>query len=259
MRGAPLLPSNRGGTCFMKLQLLRFLCLSCFCCAPTVEAATYAMTAVNDVVSPTGRGLANTTFYGWETFNDVGFRNIPINDSTPDIGSNPGGANFQTTNGQDHVLNSGNLYFMAGTLAEQLTAVTNGVLSTGFTTIIVQGVTASGFGGFPDSITLALNGMAPTQYVQGVNAAGSGQFWALWEVAGNDASYNVSLAGVPNQAHYSLDRVTVDSFWSNSGYQGDYMAIPEPSRSMLCLLAAVGACLRRSRRGGSALSVMQAA
>jgi hypothetical protein len=215
----------------------------------SVSAATFLLGNVSDVVAPTGRGGANTTYYGWETFNDVGFRNVPINDSTPDIGINPGGANFQTTNGQDHVLNSGNLYFFAGTLAEKLTAVTNGTVGTGFTTVIVQGVTASGFGGFPDAVTLAMNGVAPTQFVQGVNGASSGQFWAVWDWAGNLTNYDVTIAGVPNQAHYSFDRVTVDTFWSTSGFQGDFLAVPEPSRGVLLMLAGLVVCLRRVRSG----------
>jgi hypothetical protein len=198
-------------------------------------------------VAPIGRGGANTTFYGWETFNDPGFRNIPINDSTPDIGTHVAGANFQTTNGQDHVLNSGNLYFASGTLAEKVTAVTNGTVGSGFTTIILQAAGAGGFGGFPAAITLAINGQAPTQWVQDVNSTTSGQFWAVWDLIGNAASYDISIAGVPGQAHYSFDRVTVDTFWSSSGFQGDIMLAPEPSRALLCLIGAVGLCLRRRR------------
>lgn len=198
----------------------------------TTPPAANVMSDVSGLVTPSTRGNVKTTSFGWETFNDVNNRTAPvvINDSTPDLGyTTTAGANFQTTNGETHLLGSGNVYFFAGTLAEQITVPTNGTIGSGFTTLILQIASASGFGGFADNITLGnINGIAP-EIVQSINSSGAGQLWAKWKIPGNQATYTIPVSGPTGQAHFSFDKVMVDTLWSATGYQGDSMAEAPPS------------------------------
>lgn len=199
----------------------------------TTPPTANVLSAISGAVTPSTRGNVKTTWFGWETFNNVDNRTMGvsvINDSTPDIGhTTTAGANFQTTNGEGHLLSSGNVYFFAGTLAEQITVPTNGTVGTGFTTIILQIVSAQGFGAFADAISLSsIEGVAP-KIVQSLNTTGTGQLWAKWEIPGNQPSYTISIAGPANQAHFSFDRVIVDTQWSATSYQGDSMAEAPPS------------------------------
>ena len=204
----------------------------------TATPAALIISQVPKEVTPTSRGSAKTTWFGWEAFNNVNNRSMGvsvINDSTPDIGhTTTAGANFQTTNSQGHVLSSGNLYFLSGTLAEQITVPTNGTVGSGYTTIILQFVSATGSpvggeGGFAGAITLDIDGTAPTLHVEGANSNGAGQLWAKWELPGNQASYTINVAGPANQAHFSFDRVVVDTLWSPNGYLADSMAAAAPA------------------------------
>lgn len=202
----------------------------------TLRASTppvaHVLSAVTGAVTPSTRGNVKTTWFGWETFNNVNDRTMGvsvINDSTPDIGTTTtAGANFQTTNSEGHLLASGNLYFLGGTLAERITVPTNGTVGGGFTTIYLQIVSATGAPGgvnaFAGPITLDIDGTPPTYQIEGANAGGTGQLWAKWELPGNEASYTIDIAGPPNQAHFSFDRVVVDTHWSPTGFQRDSMA-----------------------------------
>lgn len=208
--------------------------------APTTPPVAHVMSAVSGAVTPSTRGNPQTTWFGWETFNNINNRTMGvsvINDSTPDIGTTTtAGANFQTTNGEGHLLSSGNIYFFAGTLAEQITVPTNGTVSSGFTTVLLQIVSAQGFGAFADRITLSsIEGVAP-QIVQSLNATGTGQLWAKWQIPGNQPTYTISIAGPPNQAHFSFDRVIVDTHWSATGYEDDSMAENPPSITTAAVL-----------------------
>lgn len=194
------------------------------------------------------RGNVKTTHFGWETFNDIVNRNMGvsvIDDSTPDIGyTTTSGARFRTTNSEGHVLSSGNFYFIGGTLAEQITVPTAGSVGTGFTTVILQLVSATGApggdNGFAAPIALSINGAPPTSLVDTANGEGAGQLWAKWEIEGNAATYDIVVAGPANQAHFSFDRVVVDTFWSPTAYLGDSMAAQPPSITSTSPLAVAG-------------------
>jgi hypothetical protein len=190
-------------------------------------AITHIMDQASGPVIPSSRGGRGTTYFGWDTFGSPGVT-APINDNTPDIGSDPTGmARFRTTNGEVHQFVGGaNLYFVSGTLAEEVTVPTNGLHGNqGFTTIVLQIASASsGFGGssFPAPITLSnINGVAPT-VVQAASSA-SAQLWAKWVVPGNQPTYTIAISGPPNQAHYSFDRVVVDTKYSRYEGMGDTM------------------------------------
>lgn len=194
----------------------------------TAPSVVHVMNQISGIVTPSTRGGANTTWFGWETFNNIGGRSVPINDSTPDIGTTTlSGANFQTTTSGVHVLSSGNLYTANDSLTEQLTIPTNGTVgSNGFTTIIVQIESAVGFGAFSDTITFgSIGGVDPT-VVQALNTknGGTGQIWAKWVVPGNQASYTIPVTGPVGVGHFSFDRVLVDTAWSLSSSAGDSMS-----------------------------------
>lgn len=206
----------------------------------TTPPYAFVMNQAADAVTPGTRGNLNTTWFGWETFNEADHRAEPIDDLTPDIGTTSSGARFRTTNGQDHVLGSGNFYFSSGTLAEELTVPTSGTPGSGFTTIILQIVSAQGFGAFAETITLgSVNGVVPT-VVESLNNTGTGQLWAIWKIPGNQASYTISINGPVNQPHFSFDRVIVDTLWTSSGYQADSMAASPPSVTTNSTLAVGG-------------------
>ncbi len=206
------------------------------------NAATYIISAQMGLIAPSTRGGADTTFYGWDNFNDPANRAQAIDDATPDIGTGVAGARFRTTNGEDHVLGSGNFYLFAGTPAEEVTAVSAGILGAGFTSVILQGVTA--FDAYPGLWSFpAVNGVMPA-FAQGVNAAGLGQFWVKYDFPGNTGSYVIPFTA--GGSHYSIDKFTVDTVWNAQGFSPD-SAVPVPEPSALSLLALTGVLLRRRR------------
>ncbi|SKA99394.1 Putative Ig domain-containing protein [Prosthecobacter debontii] len=199
---------------------------------PTPVAAILEQTS--GILAPSGRGTSGTTYFGWDTFGVTGPATV-INDNTPDIGSDSMGlARFQTKNEEIHQFSGGgNLYLLSFdpkvdlTLDEQITVPTNGVVGEeGYTTIILQIASASsGMGGsdFANEIYIgSINDIEPTIVVQGPSAS-TAQLWAKWEIPGNQATYSIDIKGVPNQQHYSFDKVVVDTKYSRYGYVGDTM------------------------------------
>ncbi len=232
------------------------LALACLLAGTTASsAATFVIAASNGIIAPSTRGQANTTYFGWELFGSegAGGPNI-VDDTTPDIGTNPGGVRIVTTNAQDHTPfaapgAAANIYTFNGTLSEDLTMTTAGTNGSGFTTLIIQGISApqgnpTYFSGQPTFGDIA--GVTPT-YISGLNAAGIEQFLVRYDLPGNLTNYTTSMIG--SALHFSLDKLVVDTYWSATGYQGDtFAATPEPGRAMLLGLGVAGMCLRRRRR-----------
>ena len=197
------------------------------------EAIAHIMDQASGPVVPSSRGGRGTTYFGWDTFGVSG-PPVPIDDSTPDIGSDPTGlARFRTMNEEFHQIVAGtNLYLLSFapgaslTLDEQITVPTDGVVgSAGFTTVMLQISSASsGQGGasFADEIFVGpIEGVQP-EVVQGSGAA-SAMLCAKWVIPGNKATYTIDIDGVPNQQHYSFDRVEVDTKYSRYEGVGDTM------------------------------------
>ncbi|MCX6855947.1 MAG: putative Ig domain-containing protein, partial [Verrucomicrobia bacterium] len=183
----------------------------------------------NDLFSISARGAEGSTFFGWDTFNAPEVRTLPIQDSTPDLGTTVVGANFQTTNAEDHVIENGNFFFTTGSLAEQITVPTNGTVGTaGFTSIILQIAAIPGSGTLPGVITLnSIGGVSP-KVVQALNSAGDGQLWAQWQLPGNQASYVITMTAAENQAGFGFDKVVVDTFFSDTEFLPDSAAATAP-------------------------------
>lgn len=189
----------------------------------------HALSLTENLVTVSSRGLAGSTYLGWDTFNEALDRDSPIQDGTPDLGTNLAGAFFQTTNEQDHVLEDGNFFFDNGSLAEQIIVPTAGTVgSAGFTTLVLQIAAIPGTGPFPAVITLnSINDRSPT-VVQAVNAWGDGQLWAKWDLPGHQASYTITMTGPTNQAGFSFDKVIVDTHYSATTYLPDSVAALPP-------------------------------
>lgn len=225
-------------------------------------AATFAISEATGIIAPSTRGSANTTYFGWDAFGNDG-DGVPggvVDDTTPDIGTNPGGVRLQTTNGEDHTpfsppTGAGNLYTFTGSVAENVTVTTSGVVGAGFTTIIAQAISAAQgnptfFSGIPTFT--AINGVNPT-IINGLNANGIEQLLVRWDLPGNQTNYSFDFTGAIQ--HYSNDKFVVDTHWSPTGYQEDtFAATPEPGRAVLIITGLATVVMRR-RRPSSCVAV----
>jgi PEP-CTERM motif-containing protein len=138
----------------------------------------------------------------------------------------------------DHISGGGNIYTGETPLDETITAPTSGTPGTGFTTLIVQGITAFGPFGGPTPISISsINGVSPTVVV-GSDAIGSDQFWAKYEIPGNATTYSFTMTSV--DVHESIGLLIVDSYWSASGYATDTAVVPEPSTMVLSGIGVAG-------------------
>ncbi|MCA9239274.1 MAG: hypothetical protein KDA37_03705 [Planctomycetales bacterium] len=204
--------------------------------------ATHDLRKATGLFTPSFRGAAmHTTWTGWQTFGVGGF-GTPIVNQPSDLGDDPG--TWQTTNGEDHTPFSSNFYSFTGAVAEDLTLPTDGTVGAGFTTVIVQAL-ALAFGGsgeFPRELLFAdIGGLAPTEVLQTTNANGIGQVWAKYELPGNEPSLTVSISTALDNSHVAIDRLTVDTLWSPTGYAPDTaIASPEPLAATLTLLGLGG-------------------
>lgn len=232
------------------------LLLAALLTAPaSASAANFVLSAGAGLITPTGRGGANSIFAGWDTFsgnppNAPDFT-APINDSTPDLpGSAVSGALIVMNNGQDHITGSGNYYSGTAQTNETITIPVVGALAAGFTTIIAQGISAPGFGGsFGTELTFSsIAGVAPVVTV-GANSTNTNAFFvAVWEIPGSAAASHAFTLTSPaaGQSHNSFDKITLDAFWSANGFQGDtFEAVPEPGACGLAAMGVLGLLRRR--------------
>ncbi len=180
----------------------------------STHAANHHLKSLSTPVAPSTRGEANTTWFGWDSFGAI---SDPIDDTTPDIGTTTTGVRFRTVTGGDHTSGSGNYYSYSDTPDEEITIISSGIPgAVGKTTVIMQMVTL--FGGFPAEWRVgSINGVKPAAVIQGTNAAGRGQLWAVWELPGNAETYVVKLEGTPGVSAYSFDKVEIDTWYDAGG------------------------------------------
>jgi hypothetical protein len=200
----------------------------------------HALSLETDLVAPSQRGEPGSTWSGWASFNEPEERDQPIDDATPDIGFTLEGAAFRTTNAEDHVLDTGEFFFASGSLAEEITIPSDGVVGPdGFTTVILQIAATPQSGPFPGVIFVGtIDGVTP-EVVQGLNSLGDGQLWAKWKLPGNKASYVVELVGAPNQAGFRFGLVMVETFFSETAHLPDSMSLTAPAITTTALPFAV--------------------
>lgn len=216
--------------------------------------------------APSFRDLGNlnanfTTHWGW----GPGAFDGPTNNENidlPPVTLGIGGVDGTLSQGTDlrDIVSSGNsIYTFTFTSAGnpmnlQFGVPTNGTPGSGFTTIILQGMTMN-FGSdttFPDDsfIFPDVAGISPAVVIGQNNAAPFklGQFWAKYEIPGNAANYNIDLSLAAN--HVSISRLEVDTQWSATGYAPDTAVVPEPSAALLTVAGSAALILRRRRSSG---------
>jgi len=214
-----------------------------------IASAQFAINSSSGLFALSYRGTANSTWYGWGSGSFDGLTNDELIDNpAPTFGSTVAGLSF--TQSPDHdILSSGNNIYTGGAPGntDLLFALpTSGTSGSGFTTIILQGKTAFGpFGGEP--LFGLINGTSAT-YISGLNATGGGQFWAKFELAGNQPIYNLTIT-LANTT-ISIAELQIDTYWSATGFASDTAVVPEPSSLALVGLGsfAVVAWKRRSRQ-----------
>lgn len=228
-------------------------------------SAAFVINETTDLFTPSFRGDSGSTYFGWSygtwdgnpapTEGDPDISPDIIN-GTPSINPGSGGFISQAVEA-DIVSGSDNLYSSVGQISSlglELTIPTTGTIGlSGYTTIIVQGFGLNGamFGAEAlDGFSFgAINGIMPEYLIAG-NASSQGQWWAKWELPGNEASYTVDiLGGQVGDAPLvvSVTDLVVDTWFSESGFSPDIAAVPEPSVGLLAL-AGFGSLLRRRRR-----------
>ena len=234
---------------------------------PGAQAA-YAIYEGSGIYTPGFRGQSATTHFGWSygTWDGNPPPEVGQPDPSPDIlngtpSINPealAGTSFITQTGTaDIVSGSNNIYSsVAGINSQglQLHIPTDGTVGpAGFTTIIIQGLSMSGamfgFSGPLDGFGFGTINGVEAEYVITVNDAGLGQWWAKWELEGNQSSYTVDIVGaegVPGGSILSVTDLQVDTLYSTTGYAPDSAIVPEPS-ALLLSFAGAAMLLRRRR------------
>lgn len=218
------------------------LTLSLIAIATTARAESFDLALAADLFTPSFRGDASTSYLGWDVFGDPG--DTVLNDTTPDLGTGTG--SFVTTNGEDHQSGSFNYYSSFGSVSEDVTFSTDGTNGSGFTTVVVQAKTL--FGGWGTDIEFGpIDGVAPTQVLQAINANGSGQLFAKYELPGTADSKTFAISsGAASMV--SFDRFAIETVWSPSGFANvSAIATPEPAAALLGLIGLVGLGIRRQR------------
>lgn len=237
------------------------LLASALVCIALGSAEANIITTASEPFTPSFRGAANTTYFGWE--NGTWDGNPPPNPGDPDpspdtLNGTPsinaaGYTDLLVNNlSSDIVSGSDNIY--PGGIDLTLTIPTDGVVGTGFTTIVIQGngLSGAGFGVLLDTFNFGeINGVAPT-YVVGGNSEFETQWWAKWELLGNEATYTVDIGETTDYAGVtSVTDMVVDTFWSPSDFAADTArVVPEPATLALAGFTCCGlmALCRGSRR-----------
>ncbi len=258
----------------MQIHLRFTLAAGAFLAAASFANAQNVISTSTDIFTPSFRGQANTVYYGWSSNFDSDpssetgeIFNSP-NPPTPNLGASTTTYPLQQTNvtgtpvtSPDIISSTNNIYFGpggGGTAYLKLTIDTTGVVASGFTTVIIQGVSLQNAQApsFAVPSLSSINGVAPT-FVYGLNQADPTnqelQWWAKYELTGNQAFYDIIItltSGGPANP-ISINKLSVDTLWSSTGFASDTaQAVPEPSTyAMMALGAAIlGYASHRRRR-----------
>ena len=219
-------------------------------------SAAFVIDSATDFFEPSFRGGTTSTYFGWST-ETIGVGGNTVN-GTPSI--NPAaltGSSFLAQAGTNDVISGTNNVYssVAGINSAQITLTipTAGVVGVdGFTTIIIQGTGFGGFG-FPlDAFTFGtIDGISATYLYAANSAAGNpGQWWAKWEVPGNEENYSVDVLGYDAGAGVlSVTGMVVDTYYSETAFAPDVAVVPEPSSALLGI-SALGSLVFMRRRNG---------
>jgi hypothetical protein len=241
----------------------------------TPARAEFVVKSATGPFTPSFRADANATWFGYSNGTFFG-QPVPsaatrILDNTPPTLGNVGladGVEFYQNDRNDTPFvgigsSSGNIYTGNMQFGKQAAATmvvpTSGTLGTGFTTLILQGITNTGSPSGAASLILnyprfEIGGNAATEFVIGINALNQGQWWARFDLPGNQDEYTIDIEfpGGNTTTPISIAGLTVDSYWSASGFAPDTVAVPEPSSLVLLGCGIAGAWLLRRRVGRKA-------
>ena len=220
-----------------------------------------------------------TTYYGWtgnidpgSSADDFGFDNATdpfgkIDDRVVNVPVQRGAGGIDGTLNQTDltqtILSSSNNIFVGNAANQSFTAyltlevATNGAPGPdGFTTVIIQGIgsitgTELQLPAQPGVITLQSGLVISPEFLSGRNASSRLQWWARYEIPGNQPIYSVSIEflGGPGINPGSLREISVDTIYSLSGYaREDLVVVPEPgvSLNLICAVGTLG--ITRFRR-----------
>ncbi len=248
-----------------------FLSLSAMALTAPALGATLDLTQPG-VVAPSLRGGPATTWFGWDSFDGTdtpapaGFGKI-LDDATPDLGTYAGtdarivqdaSLTFGHRSASDSYYTGFRPIDVAG---DTITVPTDGsVGATGFTTIVLQLFALGGGGGAPpgtpgvDNAILGFEfdpiaGVSPDVFYatdEGVAAEGKGHYLVVYELPGNEATYDLRFSST--RSSRALDLIIVDTLYAETaGAFDDVVVVPEPATAgALGALACVA--LRRRRR-----------
>lgn len=206
-----------------------------------------------DVFTPSFRGESNTTYFGWDDFEDSEVPGVPlgsrIDDTTPDINTigAPAGTRFKQDDAllYGHRSSSGNYYsgFGATDVAgDTFTAPTDGTEGVaGFTTVILQ--ILAQVDNLPPLEFDDVAGVSP-EVVSGLNANNAGQYFVKYELPGNAASYDVRLF-TSAATSVAVDKFEIDTLYSPKGYAPDFAIVPEPATLAVAILGGAALLARR--------------
>lgn len=189
------------------------------------------------LIAPSFRGTGNTTFFGWDDFE----RNDPptgpmgsylLDDSSPDLGVDPGGANARQNNSVwGNITSTGNLYsgFFPGAVFDLTVSVptAGSVGPSGWTTVVFQVLEN---GGTP-LLPLTLNGLPPVESAT-FDVNGRVQHAYEWHVAGNQSAYQIHIASLG--PHAAIDAIVVDTVYASGSAPID-VAVPEPATWLIAV------------------------
>lgn len=222
----------------------------------------FVISEATGLFTPSFRGSSSTTHFGWRYGTWDG---NPSSDGQPDItpdvingtpSDNPAnlaGPLLTQSGAVDIVSSSDNIYSSVSSVNSAgliLTIPTDGLVgTTGYTTIIIQGMGMGGYGMPLDTFGFGnINGIEPV-FVYGLNNAAepAGQWFAKWEIPGNQESYTVSIHGhSAGVGVLSVTDMMVDTWFSETSFASDLAVVPEPTTLALCVAGA--ALLFRHRR-----------
>lgn len=234
--------------------------------------AQFVIETSTGLFTPSFRGDANTTWFGWGNGTFFGDPIPPsstriLNNIAPTLGTvglAEGVQFFQNDRFDDPFVgigsSSGNIYkggagpFSKPAIDLTMVIPTDGVVGTGFTTIIIQGTSLTS-GSFGAAEAFLINqpifqniGAVSPFFLMATSDDNRAQFWAEYKLPGNAAEYTVTISfpETINSEPLSIAGMTVDSYWSSTGFAMDTVqAVPEPGS---VLLLAVGAGLLALRR-----------
>lgn len=241
---------------------LRFPVLALFLLATALlgrsGAAVYDITASAGLFEPLFRGQSNTTWFGWDEGRFFG-SSVPAQGSR--ILNNPATSNgtlgltgvqfYQDDrNSPTFVMigsGAGNIYTGSGPIGKQAAATLVAPMAAGgadgFTTIVIQGRTTAAGGMASIQMLLGnapafsdINGTA-AQFTIAANTSNQGQWWAQYNLPGYSANHTIGMTfnGGSGTLPISIAQMTVDTFWSPTGY-ANVSAIPEPGTWVLAAL-----------------------